>query len=277
MALAKTGQPDRALTEFRAAVPILLTRSREAQDEGDTAIARGQLRQQILESYMGVLAEVRASAGSAEAREEAAAEAFRLGEVARGQAVERALSASAARAAAKDPALADLVRREQDAQQQVAALFGLLANMLAAPPDAETAARARELRTRIDQLRGARASLAEEIERRFPAYATLVRPKPATVQDARAGLRAGEALVAFYVGQARTFVWAIPAEGPIAFAATSLDRAAARGAVARLRAALAPDARTLGEIPPSTSPPPTRSTRRSSGRSRPPGSPRRAS
>jgi CHAT domain-containing protein len=242
MALAETGQPERALAEFRAAVPILLTRSREAQDEDDTRGARSWVLQQVLEAYISVLADAKAG-------DDAAAEAFQLAEVARGQAVERALNASAARAAAKDPALADLVRREQDAQQQVAALFGLLANILAASADAETAARAKGLRTQIDQLRGARAALAGEIERRFPAYASLVRPKAPSIQEIRASLRSGETLIAFYVGEARTFVWAVPIDGPVAFAATPLGRPKVREAVAHLRQALAPDVGTLGEIP----------------------------
>ena len=249
MALAKTGQPDHALAEFRAAVPILLTRSREAQDEGDTAIARGQLRQQILESYMGVLAEVRASAGSAEAREEAAAEACRLGEVARGQAVERALSASGARAAAKDPALADLVRREQDAQQSC--------RPLRAPRQ-----HARRSARGGDRRPGPRAA---DPHRPAPGGARLPRrrdrapvpglrhPRPSEARHcpgrARGPTRRRGADRVLR-GPGPHVLWAVPAEGPVAFAATPLDRAAARGAVARLREALAPDARTLGEIPP---------------------------
>ena len=35
----------------------------------------------------------------------------------------------------------------------------------------------------------------EEIERRFPDYADLINPKPATIAEARAALRPGEALM----------------------------------------------------------------------------------
>jgi len=35
-------------------------------------------------------------------------------------------------------------------------------------------------------------------------------------------LRPGEALLSFYFGQADSFVWAVPKEGPVAFAAAPL-------------------------------------------------------
>ena len=102
---------------------------------------------------------------------------------------------------ARDPTLADLVRREQDAQKQVSALYGLLANLLSAPTDQRDPRAVQNLRTGIDRLRGARAALMEEIEARFPDYADLINPKPATVEQARAPLRPGEALIATYVGR----------------------------------------------------------------------------
>ena len=79
-----------------------------------------------------------------------AAEAFRVAEIARGQCVQQALVASGARAAARNPALADLVRREQNALKQIAALYGLLAQAMSAPTDQRDAAAIS--RVRIDML-----------------------------------------------------------------------------------------------------------------------------
>ena len=87
-----------------------------------------------------------------------------------------------------------------------------------------------------------KSGLAEEIEGRFPEYAELVNPKPATVEVARASLSPGEALVATYVGAERTFVWAVPREGAIAFAAAEVGRADIDEVVALLRASLEPNA-----------------------------------
>jgi CHAT domain-containing protein len=243
MALVANGKRAEALAAFRAAVPILLQVSRQADDDENTAGARDRRLQLILESYMGLLADSNPT-------QEAAVEAFRLADAARGQSVQRALAAASARTSVTDPALADLARREQDAQKQIGALEGLLSNVLASPPDQQDAGAVQSLRTRIDQLRTARAAVREEIERHFPDYANLIDPRPATVEQARSSLRPGEALLTTYVGADRTFVWALGKAGPVAFATAKLGSAEIDAAVKDLRRALDPSASTVGEIPP---------------------------
>ena len=54
---------------------------------------------------------------------------------------------------------------------------------------------------------------AAEINRRFPSYADLVDPKPPSVDEIKATLRPGEALLSFYFGQDASFVWAVPKDG----------------------------------------------------------------
>ena len=65
--------------------------------------------------YLGSyhLADIRGTDVEREAGIDAAREAFRIAEVARSRSVQRALAASAARAAARDPELAELVVRHR--------------------------------------------------------------------------------------------------------------------------------------------------------------------
>ena len=195
MARAVDGDRAGALEAFAAATKSLLTRSRDSDDEDASFKARDRRLAVVLGAYIGLLADVRGTALEARAGLDASAEAFRLAEVARARAVERALSASGARAALADPELAELARREQDTKKQVAALYGTLATVLSRPGGRE---QARDVRSQIDTLRGARAALVEEIARRFPEYAETINPKPATVEEARAFLRPDEALIATY-------------------------------------------------------------------------------
>jgi CHAT domain-containing protein/tetratricopeptide (TPR) repeat protein len=241
VALAKTGNGPRALADFQAAIPILLAPSRQVDEEEGGGAARDRRLQAIIEAYIAVLADARAP--------NAAEESFRLADAIRGRSVQRALAASSARAAASDPALADLVRREQDTQKQVSALQGLLTNILSQPSSEQDPAGVQAVRTQIDQLRGARAAIREDIEKRFPDYVNLIDPRPATVEQARKDLRPGEALIATYVGEEKTFVWAVPQSGPVAFAAASVSKADIGRMVVDLRKALDPNAATLGDIP----------------------------
>jgi len=243
-ALARQGNTARAASEFEAATEILLASSRQADDADDDGASVGQQdrqTQRIVEIYLGLLADTKGSA--------AAAETFRLADAIRGKSVQRALAASAARASTTDPALANLVRYEQDAQKQAAALQGLLTNILTRPTSEQDAGAVQKLRKDIDSLRTARARLREEIERRFPDYVNLIDPRPVTVEQAQKSLKPGEALIATYAGDERLFVWAIPHQGPAAYASSKVTDKEMEKMVTELRKALDPNADTLESVP----------------------------
>jgi CHAT domain-containing protein len=248
-ALAEAGQLGAAFAEFNAAVPILLHPSRDVAEGVESSAARDRRYHTILEAYIGGLADAQGAQTVARIGDVAAV-SFPIADAIRGRSVQRALAASSARAAASDPALAALVRQEQDAQKQIAALQSVLTSALAAPFDQQDREGLVALRGEIDMLRSARAALREDIERKFPGYANLIDPRPATIAQVRAALRPGEALIATYVGQNRSFVWAVPATGDAAFSAVPMDRGAVGSAVAALRRSLDPQAATLGDIPP---------------------------
>jgi CHAT domain-containing protein len=245
MALAATDDREGALVEFKKAIPILLQRSRRTEDADTTQSARELRLGWILDAYIQLLSSIRGTAMEANADVNAVAEAFRIADVARARTVQRALNASGVRAAVRDPALADLARREQDALTQIGAVYGLLSNALATQDPAVI----QELRTRIDELRAARAALMKEIETRFPAYAQLINPKPATLDAARAALQPGETLVTTYSTATQTYVWAISHRGDLGFAVARLGRAKLAAMVDTLRQALDPQVETLGDIP----------------------------
>lgn len=118
-----------AIREFKAAIPIMMANANENADDENTTVvaARSQRLQNIVESYLLLLARAEGTgSGIGE-------ETFGLADAIRGRSVQQALAASSARAAAKDPALAELVRKEQDLTKQVNAQLGTLTNVLAIP------------------------------------------------------------------------------------------------------------------------------------------------
>jgi tetratricopeptide (TPR) repeat protein len=250
MALAGGGEDQAALAEFARAVPILLDQSGSTESAAGTRTAREFRLELILQDYIRLLASIRGTDLERQAGLDAAAEAFRLADVVRARAVKRALAASSARAAARDPELADLARREQDALTQIRALNGLLSNVLSAPADQQNPGTIKDLQLRIERLRSARAALMKEIEARFPDYADLVNPEPVRIEAARSYLKPGEALVATFVGEGDSYVWAVPHQGPVAFAAAELGEKRIAEMVQALRTSLDPYAgSTLGELP----------------------------
>ena len=118
-----------AVREFKASIPIMLAAARENADDDDATVvaARSARLQRIVEAYIGVLLR------SPNMSNDVAIETFALADAVRGHAVQKALADSSARAVAKDPALAQLVRTEQDLAKQISAQLGALNNLLALP------------------------------------------------------------------------------------------------------------------------------------------------
>lgn len=241
-ALVATGRSGEALPIFERILAVFASNSRDSSEEGVTQTARDRRIAFILEANLAALA----ASGAGEA---AADEALRVAGLAQGRSVQRAVLSAAARATIQDPELAELVRQEQDARKQIGALYGTLANMMNTPPDRRDTTAENQLRSQIDDLRSARAALAQEIEARFPDYAALVNPDPPGVAAVQQALAPGEALVATYVGERASYVWAVPKSGAPQFREVAAGADSVFSGVQRLRQALAPNASTLGEIP----------------------------
>ena len=238
VAMHRQGQSKAALESFRGAYRILKQRSRRS--EGGTTSSGLAVRLKLIhEGYLEALA--RSGHGGA------SAEAFAVAPLISARSVQAALAQSAARTSIPDPELRRLVRGEQDAQKQIAALYGVLSNALTQGQLAK--GKADTLRKSIDQLRGARAALMEEIEARFPEYASLINPKPASFEGVQSMLGGDEAMIVTYVGERKTLVWAIPSKGEVAFAAADDGWPAIQASVEGIRTSLTPDAETLGDIP----------------------------
>ena len=241
LALAENGQRDRALSEYQEAVRILFARARADADEEESGPARARRLGVILEGYLKLLYEMRDAAPQGF---DPLSEAFRVADALRGQATQKALAASAARSAVSDPALAQLVRREQDAKQQIAVLYATQLRLLNAPADQQLPQVVAQMRARIRELESDRREIFSSLEQRFPAYFNLIHPRPVTVEEARAALRDGEVLLSLLTASDRTYVWALPKSGPVRFHAAELGEAALARRVRSLRRALDP-----GEVP----------------------------
>jgi CHAT domain-containing protein len=233
-----------AIREFKTAIPILMVASRENTDDDDdtSADARNQRLQNIVEAYIALLAK-----GGDTTTGQVALETFALADAIRGQSVQRALSASSARSVAKDPALAELVRKEQDLGKQANAQLGALNNALGSNARDENVVKA--TRATIDKLRADRAKVRDEINKRFPSYAELIDPRPPTVAQIKEALVPGEAMLSFYFGRRGSFVWAVPKDGQVAFAAVNATAGDIESKVRKLREALEPNAAMVSDIP----------------------------
>ena len=152
----------------------------------------------------------------------------------RGGTVQEALSDAAVRAAASTPALADVVRREQDAKNEVAGIRRYLSGEAggASSPLPQIATQMRE---RIAVLEGERVKLQADIKAKFPDYERLVRPTPPTVNDIAGQLDPQQALLLLLPTADAVYVWAVASDRPAAFVRANLTEAQVNALVTRLR------------------------------------------
>ena len=172
------------------------------------------------------------------AADDIVAEMFRVSDLLRGQSIQRAITAAAARAVAGSQELGELVRRQQDLTQQEEALYRVLLDQLSAVPEQQLPDAIGDVRKRIVEIGEQRAAATREIEQRFPTYANFVNPKPPTVEAARHALNPDESLVSILTTQEATYVWAIPKSGNVLFHRAPVGEREVATSVAKLRASL---------------------------------------
>jgi CHAT domain-containing protein/tetratricopeptide (TPR) repeat protein len=247
-ALALAGRDEEAAQILRSAIPVLLNSSvQTAQEEGDVDSQRR--KQEIVDSYFTLLTRIRGTDTEKKLGIDATDEAFRMADIAHAKSVHTAIAASSARAAGGEAGLSDLIRQTQDTDQQINSLSDLLKAQLNAAADVQTAGAVAALRKDIAQLQEARRTLRREIEKRFPQYAALINPKPVGIAEARARLRADEALVVTYYSGGKGYAWAVPKEGDVAFGSIGIDESDAVRTVDALLKALNPAVDSITKIP----------------------------
>ncbi len=155
----------------------------------------------------------------------------------RGGAVQEALNDAAVRAAASTPALADVVRREQDARNEILGLRRYLSGEAggSASPLPLVAAQMRE---RIALLEAERRRWQAEIKAKFPDYERLVRPAMPSAQDIARQLDPAQALLLILPTTDAVYAWAVSNDKPAAFVRVAMPSAEVNQLVARLRRSL---------------------------------------
>jgi CHAT domain-containing protein len=211
----------RARAELDRAVASLMAPSGLDESYSDAGLRR-LYRRLILERYLELATEGAPDRATI-------ARTFQVADFLRGSRVQRALADAAARNATTDPALAELVRRDQDAANELGSLVGALSQRGPARSDDSAVSTAR---ARIGELERVRAGLRAEIARRFPEYHRLVHPQPPTPDEVAARLQEREAFVALLPTARHVHVWVV-VRGRLAYHRADLGIEALNGLVQR--------------------------------------------
>ena len=247
MSQARSNDDDAALKVFASSVPILLEKAPGIEAVIGTTGRRGR----IIEAYVRILRKFVERGQLKAAGIDVVSEMLRVSAFHREAKVGQAFSAGYLRASVGDAELAALIRQEQDIAQEMKAVGEILAYASNAGAEARRYAATTDLEKRLQTLRLAWQSLRGEVLRRFPDFAALTTPSPMTANEMRSRLGAKQSLIVFHVADDAAYVWAVPAEGDIAFAVIPMKQEDLAEAIHDLRKAVDPGLlRTLDDIPP---------------------------
>ncbi len=244
MLFSKKKKKKQALEDFSNAMPRLF---KEKGDEDD--FLKTFRLKLITESYMDLLFGIKKSSRETTFNVNASAVIFNLCEQLNHSSVNAALGASGARAAAMDPDLSDLVRREQDASKQINTIKQTLINIVSTSSDQLNKSELSNLKTNLNSLVKARQALLAEIESRFPKYSDFIHPKPKKFQLIRKKLNPEEAMVIMYPVTNRMYLWGFSKTGPVRFHSVNMPEKKLTSIVKTLRKSLAPNPGTFDDIP----------------------------
>jgi len=245
--LADQSKDEAAQALFASSINDLIELERDNSADSDgISMQEKKFLAGYVESYLGVLSK----AFDKTANPKLVNEAFVLGDLARSSNVQRALSASTARANITNPRLSKLVREEQDLNQQIAFLTKLSKELTMQPSSEQSSQIQAKMKVDIEQLRkdAKRSTMLVGLD--FPEYAELVNPRPITLEKIQKVIRPNETLVTWFVGTKTSYVWAINQQGAPLFKAIPIGQKEVRHNITQLRKALDPKVVYINEIPP---------------------------
>ncbi len=197
----------------------------------------------ILRSYMKVLA------AGAQANPQDAIALFEVADQLGASGVQQALAEAAVRAGVSTPGLAEIVRKEQDAKNEVAALSAQVAGQGGDEARRLSPQMAEQMRARIRELEALRRTLKAQIQKDFPDYFQLVQPKSPSPLEIARQLRPGELFLAVVPMADTTYAWAIDAQGGIRFHDAGINEAQLGELVTKVRRTLDIGGFENGRIP----------------------------
>ncbi len=204
------GKPDFALSYSRRATAAVIAHAFGGEAENQNSNAGGGLIELRTDYFLTHVANLTAaSRAGLEPSPKLGREAFEIGQWAVQSSASAALSQMALRYASGQSALASLVRENQDLaaawRGQDKALVAALSKPDNQRDDATTAA----LRKEIAEIESKLSTNAARLEKDFPEYAALAKPKPLSVEETQKLLGADEALVFILPGDKESYVFGL--------------------------------------------------------------------
>ena len=186
----------------------------------------------VFESFMQLLAQTAAN-NTLDAQA-----IFQLADEIQSSSVQQALSEAAVRSGVNAPGVSEVIRKEQDAKNESAALTAYISGQGVQADKARHPQVVEQMRLRLFEIEKQRKEYKAQIQKNYPEYFQLLQPKAPSHQDIAQSLAADEVFVAILPMEDETYVWAINHQGEIQFSRSNLTQKKASDLVERVRKTL---------------------------------------
>jgi len=214
--LSKTGNDAQARTEFGRALGNLVSPDSLTGDYVESAIQR-KIKRFIMQGYMQLLVKTAAT------NQKDAEIIFQVADQLNSSKVQQALSEAAVRSGVTIPGLADIIRKEQDAKNEIASLTNYISGQGSEDDKRRTPQIIEQMRLRLREIEGLRKTYKAQIQKEYPDYFQLIQPKPPSHLEIAKQLKPDELFIAIIPLEDKTYVWAIDGSGKIDFQSAALS------------------------------------------------------
>ncbi len=222
---------DLALKEFENAIKVMTAPNTLSVDYQESPY-RLELKKTILNAYLKQLSR------SESPDEKKVEQAFLAANASIASSVQQAIAEAAARAGVKQPKLAEVVRKDQDAKNELTYLYSYLAGQGSEGSDRRNPEVVNSMRTRIAELEGIRKKIKVEIQRDYPEYFQLLQPKTPSPKDIAKLLKSDEVFISLMPTAEETYLFAIASDGRVLFNKSNLNQSDIQRLVKSIRATL---------------------------------------
>jgi CHAT domain-containing protein len=247
MALAALNMKAEAIKEFGSSFKGLFENWQQKDGQGHVSAKRQLILKLIIESYLNLILEKTETEPGNDTLWE---DAFTVALAAQDFGVAKALTKSAFRAVLPDSGLSDSVRKKQDLEIRVQVLFHMLSYYHSNPRKAQNPDVLIQLETEIDQAQSEIADLNRKINNKYPLYSQVINPNKVSASDVRKNLYSDEALMCFFIGDKKSYVWVLTKNESLAFAGINVGEDELAQLIRDLRKGLMPQKTEFGFILP---------------------------
>ena len=193
---------------------------------------RQDVKRTIIQAYLKLL-----TRSNSEVQKNAE-EAFIAANALIASSVQQAISEAAARAGIKDPKLANVVRRDQDAKNELTTLYSYITAQGSEGGDKRHPEVVRSMKNRTAELESARKEIKAQIQKNFPDYFQLLQPKVPNPGDIAKLLGDKEVFISLLPTESETYIFAVASDGKVLFKTSSLTQSDIQTMVKKIRTTL---------------------------------------